>query len=96
MKTPSATHVIVLNGGSSSGKSGISRCLQTVLADRPWLRFGVDDLVDRLPPSLMESGTGVAFGQQGEVTVGAVPRDGDRVDGRRGGHGESRGKHHLR
>ncbi len=30
------TQVIVLNGGSSSGKSGIARCLQAVLPD-PWL-----------------------------------------------------------
>jgi len=28
------------------------------------------DLIDRLPPSFRESGTGVAFGQQGQVTVG--------------------------
>jgi chloramphenicol 3-O phosphotransferase len=28
----------VLNGGSSSGKSGIARCLQAILPDR-WLAF---------------------------------------------------------
>src|SRR4029079_8988236 len=33
------TQVIVLNGGSSSGKSGIARCLQAILPD-PWLAFG--------------------------------------------------------
>jgi chloramphenicol 3-O phosphotransferase len=27
-----ATQVIVLNGGSSSGKSGIARCLQAIAA----------------------------------------------------------------
>lgn len=62
------THVIVLNGGSSSGKSGIARCLQAILP-QPWLSLSVDDLVDALPPSLMEPGSGIAFGQQGEVTV---------------------------
>jgi chloramphenicol 3-O-phosphotransferase len=36
-----ATQVIVLNGGASSGKSGIARCLEAVLPD-PWLVFGVD------------------------------------------------------
>jgi chloramphenicol 3-O-phosphotransferase len=36
-----ATQLIVLNGGSSPGKSGIARCLQAVLPD-PWLAFGVD------------------------------------------------------
>jgi chloramphenicol 3-O phosphotransferase len=39
-----ATQVIVLNGGSSSGKSGIARCLQAILPD-PWLAFGTDTLV---------------------------------------------------
>ncbi|PRY44549.1 chloramphenicol phosphotransferase CPT [Umezawaea tangerina] len=67
------TQVIVLNGGSSSGKSGIARCLQTVLPD-PWLRLGVDDLVDRLPPSLVDSDGGVEFGRCGEVVVGAAFR----------------------
>ena len=64
------TQVIVLNGGSSSGKTGIARCLQAVLP-RPWLRFSIDDLVDALPPALLDSGgAGIAFGSQGEVAVG--------------------------
>ena len=63
------TQVIVLNGGSSSGKTGIARCLQATLP-QPWIRIGVDDLLDALPPSLMGSGSGVAFGRQGEVTLG--------------------------
>jgi len=63
------TQVIVLNGGSSSGKTGIARCLQAILP-RPWISMSVDDLVDALPPSLMGPGSGIAFGQQGEVTVG--------------------------
>ncbi len=61
--------VIVLNGGSSSGKSGIARCLQAILPE-PWLSLSVDDLIDAMPPSLMDSGTGVTFGPQGEVEVG--------------------------
>jgi chloramphenicol 3-O phosphotransferase len=63
------TQVIVLNGGSSSGKSGIARCLQAILP-RPWIRLGVDDLLDALPPSLADSGAGIAFGPRGEVMVG--------------------------
>ena len=43
------TQVIVLDGGSSSGKSGIARCLQAILPG-PWIRLGVDDLLERLPP----------------------------------------------
>jgi len=68
------TQVIVLNGGSSSGKTGIARCLQAILP-RPWLRVGVDDLVDALPPALLDSGPGIGLGQQGEVTVGAGFRE---------------------
>lgn len=69
-----ATQVIVLNGGSSSGKTGIARCLQAILP-RPWLRLGVDDLIDALPPALTASGSGVAFGAQGEVEIGAGFRE---------------------
>ncbi|HEX6683417.1 MAG TPA: chloramphenicol phosphotransferase CPT [Candidatus Limnocylindrales bacterium] len=57
------TQVIVLNGGSSSGKSGIVRCLKYLLPG-PWIDLGVDDLVDRLPPSM------VTFGPRGEVILG--------------------------
>ena len=63
------TQVIVLNGGSSSGKSGIARCLQAILPD-PWIDLGVDTLLDRLPPSLRDSGAGATVGAQGEVTLG--------------------------
>jgi chloramphenicol 3-O phosphotransferase len=68
------TQVIVLNGGSSSGKTGIARCLQAILP-RPWMRLGVDDLVEALPPSLLDPGSGIEFGQQGEVTVGGAFRE---------------------
>jgi chloramphenicol 3-O phosphotransferase len=63
------TQVIVLNGSSSSGKTGIARCLKAILP-RPWISVGVDDLLDALPPSLMGSDSGITFGQQGEVTLG--------------------------
>ena len=54
--------VIVLNGGSSSGKTGIARCLQAILP-QPWISLSVDNLVEALPPSLTDSGSGIAFGQ---------------------------------
>ncbi|MER5733832.1 chloramphenicol phosphotransferase CPT [Streptomyces sp. NPDC002138] len=63
------TQVIVLNGGSSSGKSGISRCLQAVLPGA-WLALGVDTLVDAMPASLREGDTGIGFAPDGEVVVG--------------------------
>ncbi len=60
--------VIVLNGGSSSGKTAIARCLQAILPE-PWIRLSVDDLVDALPPSLLDSDSGISFGSHGEVAV---------------------------
>jgi chloramphenicol 3-O phosphotransferase len=76
------TEVIVLNGGSSAGKTRLARCLQDVLA-RAWLAFSVDTLVDALPARLRPAdegggegggetgGEGIGFGPGGEVAVGA-------------------------
>ncbi|GAA4460534.1 hypothetical protein GCM10023170_061790 [Phytohabitans houttuyneae] len=63
------TQVIVLNGGSSSGKSGIVRCLQAVLPD-PWLAIGVDTLVDAMPAAMRASDAGITFAPDGGVSVG--------------------------
>ena len=63
------TQIIVLNGTSSSGKTGIARCLQAILP-QPWLRVGIDDLLAALPPSLMGSASGFVVGPQGEVSLG--------------------------
>jgi len=63
------TQVIVLNGGSSSGKSGIIRCLQAVLPD-PWLALGTDTLVDAMPASMQASDAGIEFASDGSVNVG--------------------------
>lgn len=66
------TQVIILNGGSSSGKSGIVRCLQSVLPD-PWLAFGCDSFIDALPARLRD-GSGaegwIEFADDGSVIVG--------------------------
>ena len=61
--------VIVLNGGSSSGKSGIARCLQAVLPD-PWLAVGDDMLIQAMPASMQASEAGIEFGADGMVSVG--------------------------
>jgi chloramphenicol 3-O phosphotransferase len=61
--------VIVLNGGSSSGKSGIVRCVQAVLPE-PWLAFGVDSLLEAMPASLRTSDAGIEFSADGGVSVG--------------------------
>ncbi|MET9229681.1 chloramphenicol phosphotransferase CPT [Lentzea sp. NPDC003310] len=66
----SSAQVIVLNGGSSSGKSGIARCLQAVLPGA-WLAIGVDTLIDVMPARLRLGSEGIGFGGDGEVSVGA-------------------------
>jgi chloramphenicol 3-O phosphotransferase len=65
-----SAQVIVLNGGSSSGKSGIARCLQAVLPGA-WLAIGVDTLIDVMPARLQLGAEGIGFAGDGEVTVGA-------------------------
>jgi chloramphenicol 3-O phosphotransferase len=66
---PVTAQVIVLNGGSSSGKSGIARCLQAALPD-PWLALGTDTLVEAMPASMRTSAAGIEFTPAGEVIVG--------------------------
>jgi chloramphenicol 3-O phosphotransferase len=63
-----ATQVIVLNGGSSSGKTSLSRALQDVLVEQ-WLGLGVDDLIDAMPVRMQSDG-GIEFGSSGSVNVG--------------------------
>lgn len=58
-----AVDVVVLNGGSSSGKTSIGRCLQGLLT-RPWLLLGVDDLIAVAPSSV------ISYGPNGEVVLG--------------------------
>ncbi|WP_406134403.1 chloramphenicol phosphotransferase CPT [Streptomyces zaomyceticus] len=62
--------MIILNGGSSAGKSGIVRCLQAVLPD-PWLAFGVDSLIDAMPLRMRSSDDGIDFDADGGVTIGS-------------------------
>ncbi|MGW3817650.1 chloramphenicol phosphotransferase CPT [Streptomyces sp. NPDC005046] len=63
------TQMIILNGGSSSGKSGIVRCLQAELPD-PWLAFGCDSFVDSMPARMQGSDGGIDVAADGEVSVG--------------------------
>jgi chloramphenicol 3-O phosphotransferase len=64
------TQVIVLNGGSSSGKSSIVRALQALLPE-PWLAFSIDDFVEALPAKMLTVDSGIQFEADGAVTVGA-------------------------
>jgi len=63
------TQVIVLNGGSSSGKSGIARCLQAILPEL-WLSLGVDMLIEAMPVSAQTSASGIQFPRDGSVVIG--------------------------
>lgn len=60
-------HVIVLNGGSSSGKSSIIRALQELLPGI-WLTFGVDTFIEALPGRGNSPRAGITFGQNGTIT----------------------------
>jgi len=64
-----ATQAIVLNGGSSSGKSSIARALQALLPEA-WLSFGVDDFVQAMPPAMQDSEEGLVFLPDGRISVG--------------------------
>ncbi|MEU8837310.1 chloramphenicol phosphotransferase CPT [Streptomyces sp900116325] len=64
-----ATQMIIINGGSSSGKSGIVRCLQAVLTD-PWLAFGCDSFVDAMPARMQASDEGIEIAADGGVSIG--------------------------
>ncbi len=63
------TDVIVLNGGSSAGKSSIAGQLQAVLPET-YLSFSVDTLVDALPRTGATEGAAIRFGSDGAVIIG--------------------------
>lgn len=62
-----STQAVVLNGGSSSGRSAIARGRQAVLPDA-WLSLSIETLVDAMPARLT-SGDGIGFADDGAVVV---------------------------
>lgn len=46
-------NAIVICGASSSGKTSLARSLQELLLPDVWLTFAVDDIIYRLPPSVL-------------------------------------------
>ena len=62
------TQVIVLNGGSSAGKSSIARALQDTLPGL-WLTFGTDVLAKALPGRGDDPRSGLVLEPDGAVTV---------------------------
>jgi chloramphenicol 3-O phosphotransferase len=71
---PVSTHVIVLNGVSSSGKSTIAGILQARFT-APWLLLGIDDLIRAMPNEGLEDGSLLHIGETGQVDVGPGWRD---------------------
>jgi energy-coupling factor transporter ATP-binding protein EcfA2 len=99
---PAVTEVIVLNGGSSSGKSSLAHSLQGFLPDA-WAALGVDDLLASLAPSLVSGALPragrpplIAFGTDGAVHVDPAWRPVEAAwhmgvaAMARGGHGQGR------
>jgi chloramphenicol 3-O phosphotransferase len=66
--------VIVLNGASSAGKTSLARALQDLLLPHIWLTFGVDSLINAMPPKLDGSPEGLLIAPGGAVTVGRLYR----------------------
>ncbi len=68
--------VIVLNGGSSSGKSSLAICLQKRLAGT-WLRLGIDDLIRAMsqgPTDTTVAGS-LEFKPDGSIAIGPAFRE---------------------
>jgi chloramphenicol 3-O phosphotransferase len=65
--------VIVVNGGSSSGKTSIVREMQATLVE-PWLAVSIDDFVYCLPPALQQSADGFDVTSDGTVQIGSTFR----------------------
>jgi chloramphenicol 3-O phosphotransferase len=64
-----AYDVVILNGGSSAGKSSLARALQELLPE-PWLTFGVDTLITAMPFKLTGAPEGLVFHDDGRIDVG--------------------------
>jgi chloramphenicol 3-O phosphotransferase len=65
--------VIVLNGGSSAGKTTLARRLQSVLPG-PWLLLGIDLFLWTLPPALINDAAGISV-SDGVIIRGHVFMD---------------------
>lgn len=59
--------VIVLNGGSSAGKSSVARALQATMPVM-WLTFGADVLIDGLPGRGDDPRSGIVFEPDGTIS----------------------------
>jgi chloramphenicol 3-O phosphotransferase len=60
--------VVILNGGSSAGKTTLGRALQSALPD-PWLLLGIDAFIWTLPPEMIGDPDGLSV-RDGVITRG--------------------------
>jgi len=63
------TDIIILNGGSSSGKTTLAKCLQNSFTE-PWLRFSIDDLIESMPAAMLKKDSGIKLCEDGSVSPG--------------------------
>lgn len=68
------TDIIILNGGSSSGKTTLAKCLQNSFTD-PWLRFSIDDLIESMPDAMLKKDSGIKLWEDGSVSPGTEFRE---------------------
>ncbi|MFB2556520.1 chloramphenicol phosphotransferase CPT family protein [Herbiconiux liangxiaofengii] len=68
MPVRTKSRVLVLNCGSSSGKSSIARALQELLPG-VWLTFGVDTFIESLPGRGDSPRSGIGFDERGAVIL---------------------------
>lgn len=62
--------VIILNGGSSAGKTTLGRALQSAMPG-PWLLLGIDLLIWTLPPEMINDPDGLSV-HEGVITRGKL------------------------
>ncbi len=69
MSGSETVQVVLLNGGSSAGKSSIAVALQDQLPTA-WLSLSVDTLLDAMPARLTGADAGIQFGTDGGIQLG--------------------------
>jgi chloramphenicol 3-O phosphotransferase len=68
------TNIIILNGGSSSGKTTLAKSLQHSFSE-PWLRFSIDDLIESMPDAMLKKDSGIKLNEDGSVSPGTEFRE---------------------
>ena len=64
--------VVILNGGSSAGKTTLARALQSTLPE-PWLLLGIDLMIWTLPPEMINRPDGLSRSRWSDHSGRSVP-----------------------